>query len=121
MRTLWPFMLVIGLASCQTADFAKNSGVVPGVGTLSPDSEPLTVLSMTGGLCLVAGMALLVITSGKKGWFPSVGGIILVVLNFLVSRYSDLIFYPLVTCTGLISAAWTYKTIRTLLKEKKAS
>ena len=121
MRTLWPFMLMVLMGSCQATDFIKTSDVVPGVGSLRPDSESLSVLSLTGGLCLVAGMALLVITSGKKGGFPSVGGIILVVLNFLVSRYSDLIFYPLVACTGLISAAWTYKTIRTLLKEKKAS
>ena len=79
------------------------------------------MLSLIGGLCLIAGMALLVVTAGRKGWFPSIGGVILVVLNFLMSQYSDLIFYPLVACTGLISAAWTYKTIRILLKEKKAS
>ena len=83
------------------------------------ESETLTVLSLVGGLCLLAGMALLVVTSGKRGWYPVIGGIILVVLNYAVARYDDLIFYPLVICTGLISAAWTFKTVRTLLKEKR--
>jgi len=74
---------------------------------------------MIGGLCLVAGMALLVVTAGRKGWFPSIGGVIFIVLNFIMSRYSDLIFYPLVVCTAAISAAWTYRTITTILKEKR--
>jgi len=83
-------------------------------------SEPLTILSVCGGLSIIAGMILLVITSGKKGWFPSIGGCILVLLNYLVARYDDFLFYPLVICTSLISAAWTFKTIRTILKEKRS-
>ena len=90
------------------------SGFVTG-----PESEPLTVLSMIGGLCLLAGMALLVVTRGTKGWYPVIGGLILVVLNYMVAKYDDLIFYPLVAATGVISAAWTYKTVRQILVEKK--
>mgnify|MGYP006411893377 CR=1 FL=1 len=31
-------------------------------------SAPLSVLSVTGALCLIAGMALLVVTRGNRGW-----------------------------------------------------
>tara|TARA_R110000824_G_scaffold1991_4_gene9721 strand:- start:8984 stop:9370 length:387 start_codon:yes stop_codon:yes gene_type:complete len=80
----------------------------------------LSVLSVTGGLCLLAGMVLLVVTAGRKGWYPSIGGVVLIVLNFVVSKYSDFLFYPLVLFTGMISAAWTYKTVKQILVEKKA-
>jgi|TARA_R110002072_G_scaffold21062_1_gene75645 hypothetical protein len=89
------------------------------VGKVTQHPETLSVLSVTGGLCLAAGMVLLVVTGGKKGWYPVIGGILLVVLNYVVARYSDFLFYPLVVFTGMISAAWTYKTVRQILLEKK--
>jgi|TARA_R100000084_G_C4633839_1_gene139898 hypothetical protein len=118
--SLW-FLLVL-LASC------KYNSALPSVSYETSDyvdavtsgTETLTVLSVTGGLCLTAGMVLLVVTSGKKGWYPIVGGCIFIVLNYAVARYSDFLFYPLVVCTGMISAAWTYKTITQILLEKKA-
>ena len=89
------------------------------VAQATKEAETLTVLSVTGGLCLVAGMVLLVVTSGRKGWYPVIGGLCLVVLNYLVAKYDDYLFYPLVACTGIISAAWTYKVVRQILLEKK--
>lgn len=89
------------------------------VSQATKQTETLSVLSVTGGLCLVAGMVLLVVTAGRKGWYPVVGGIILVVLNYLVAKYDDFLFYPLVVCTGLISLAWTYKVVKQILLEKK--
>tara|TARA_R100000808_G_C2152621_1_gene162174 strand:+ start:2560 stop:2922 length:363 start_codon:yes stop_codon:yes gene_type:complete len=86
----------------------------------SASSEPLTVLSVTGGLCLLAGMVLLVVTSGRKGWYPVIGGLLLVVLNYVVARYSHYLFAPAIVFTGMISAAWTYKTIKQILLEKKS-
>ena len=79
----------------------------------------LSVLSVTGGLCLVAGMVLLVVSRGKLGWYPSVGGLLLVVLNFVIARYSHYLFAPALVFTGMISAAWTYKTVKQILTEKK--
>ena len=111
---------MIALAGCQ---FPQHAPDVDRAGSLvssaAKSHETLSVLSVTGGLCLVAGMVLLVITGGRKGWYPVVGGIILVVLNYAVSRYGDYLFYPLVACTALISAAWTYKIIKQILLEKK--
>ena len=79
----------------------------------------LSVLSVTGGLCLVAGMVLLVVSRGKLGWYPSIGGLLLVVLNFVIARYSHYLFAPALVFTGMISAAWTYKTVKQILTEKK--
>ena len=117
---LFLWLLAIVLSGCQTPklDFASGKATQILTGETS-GSQPLTVLSVTGGLCLVAGMALLVVTSGRKGWYPVVGGIILVILNYMVAKYDDYLFYPLVVCTALISGAWTYKIIKQVLQEKR--
>ena len=111
--------MICFLAGCKfsqpTLFQDKAKSAISGV---TESHEALTVLSATGGLCLVAGMVLLVVTSGRKGWYPVIGGIILVVLNYMVARYDDYLFYPLVACTALISAAWTYKIVRQILLEK---
>ncbi len=115
---LW--LLAAILAGCQTPKLDFTSGkanqILSGEAT---GGQPLTVLSVTGGLCLVAGMALLVVTAGRKGWYPVVVGIILVILNYMVAKYDDYLFYPLVVCTALISGAWTYKIIKQILQEKR--
>jgi hypothetical protein len=111
---------MLALAGCQ---FSQPTSIGDRAGSLASNAakshETLSVLSVTGGLCLVAGMVLLVVTGGRKGWYPVIGGIILVVLNYAVARYGDYLFYPLVACTALISAAWTYKIIKQILLEKK--
>ena len=108
------------IASCSSIPRAAVTGSATNFAKDQiSSSEPLTVLSACGGLSIVAGMILLVITSGKKGWFASIGGCVLVLLNFLVARYGDFLFYPLVACTGLISIAWTFKLVRQILQEKK--
>jgi hypothetical protein len=118
--------LLIFSAACITAcQYAQplpsiSSHAVDYVDKATQHPETLSVLSVTGGLCLAAGMVLLVVTSGKKGWYPIVGGILLVILNYAVARYSDFLFYPLVVFTGMISAAWTYKIVRQILLEKKS-
>jgi hypothetical protein len=65
-------------------------------------------------------MVLLVISRGQRGWYPIIGGIILVVLNYGIARYSHFLFAPALVFTGMISAAWTYKTIKQIVLEKKS-
>lgn len=114
-----PFTLVLlGCSFSQPTSIGEKAGSYVSEATKS--SETLTVLSVTGGLCLVAGMVLLVITGGRKGWYPVIGGIILVILNYMVAKYDDYLFYPLVACTALISGAWTYKIVKQILLEKKS-
>jgi len=114
------WLLALVLAGCQTPKLDITSGKASQIlnGEMGAE-QPLTVLSVTGGLCLVAGMALLVVTAGRKGWYPVIGGIILVILNYMVAKYDDYLFYPLVVCTALISGAWTYKIIKQVLQEKR--
>lgn len=113
-------LILIVVAGCNTA--SKASTAYRSLGAVQDISvgEPLAVLSVVGGLCLCAGMVLLVITRGTRGWYPVIGGMVLVVLNYMVAQYSHLIFYPVVVFTGLISAAWTYKTVSQILKEKRS-
>lgn len=116
MRFLIPLLLV-GCKAPQMPTFGTSSAtqIISG----ATESEPLTVLSATGGLCLVAGMILLVITAGKKGWYPVIGGVCLVLLNYMVAEYDGWIFIPVVILSGLISAAWAYKVVVQILSEKK--
>lgn len=122
MSRLHLFLISLIFTGCQ---YSNPGGVVSSrtssfIEQAADSSETLTVLSVTGGLCLVAGMVLLVITGGRKGWYPVVGGIILVILNYMVAKYDDYLFYPLVACTALISGAWTYKIVKQILLEKKS-
>ena len=94
------------------------SGIVEAVTPMAPN-EPLTILSGIGGLCLLAGMVLLVISRGTMGWRPIIGGVILVVLNYAISEYADWIFIPAIIASGCISGVWGWKTIREILKVRK--
>jgi hypothetical protein len=93
------------------------TGAVPNVA--DAHVETLTVLSAVGGICMIAGMVLLVISGGSKGWYPVVGGVCLVVLNYAVAKYADLIFIPVVTATGLVSMAWAWLTVKRLIQSKE--
>ena len=113
---LFPLLLT-GCKSFNPIPAPHGTGLSSSIELITP-SESLTVLSATGSLCLIAGMILLIVTGGRKGWYPTLGGGILVVLNYAVAQYSDWLFYPLVFCTTLISCAWTYKVIKQILLEK---
>ena len=112
-------LLALLFAGCVSNPKIRTSPSSYVEGIQASSGEPLAVLSWTAGLSILAGMALLVITSGRKGKFPLLGGVGLVLLNYLVARYDDFLFYPLVICTGIISIAWTYKIVRQIHAEKK--
>jgi hypothetical protein len=116
-RLLLPLALLVG---CKTMSFQPAGSTTTQRLVDAAESEPLTVLSVTGGLCLLAGKVLLVITRGTKGWYPSIGGVILVLLNYMVAKYDDWIFIPVVILSGMISAAWAYRTVVQILSEKKS-
>jgi len=79
----------------------------------------LSVLSAIGGLCLLAGMALLVISRGTMGWRPVIGGVIMITVNYLIALYADWLFIPVLFVTGAISLAWGWRTVTSLIKGKK--
>lgn len=77
-----------------------------------PTNGSLAILSWTGGISILAGMACLVITRGSMGMRAAVGGVLLVLLNFAVNRYAHAIFIPMIVGTGLISLSWSYFQIK---------
>jgi hypothetical protein len=116
MKWLPLALALTGCAATPRIGFSPSTYVE---GIKQTPGEPLAVLSWTAGLSILAGMALLVITGGRKGKWPVLGGVGLVLISFLVSRYHTVIFYPLVACTGVISIVWTWKIVRQILKERK--
>jgi hypothetical protein len=115
-------LLVVVIGGCGVGQLitgvSKPSPTDAVIDTITESQETLTVLSGVGGLCLLAGMALLVISRGTMGLRPLVGGVILILLNYMVARYADWIFIPIVIATGCISAAWGWNTILEIYKEK---
>ena len=83
--------------------------------------EGMKLLSWIGALAVAAGLVLLVITSGKKGWYPIVGGISLILLNWIVCTYAHALFIPVVVATGVLTLAWTYKTTKQILSHREIS
>ena len=81
--------------------------------------ENLTILSGIGGFCLLSGIILLTISRGTMGWRPIIGGLSLIVLNYVISIYASWIFLPIIGATGAISLAWGYNNVRDILKLKK--
>jgi len=76
------------------------------------------MLGWLGGICTLSGMALLVLTGGRMGWYPLIGGILFVVLNYALAMYASWFFLPVVIATGAISLAWAGKIVMKILKEK---
>ena len=115
-----PFLSGCGIS--RGLDGIFNSSTSPTdkvLETVVDSSESLTVFSAVGGLCLISGMILMIISRGQMGHRPIVGGILLVLLNYVIARYADWIFIPVIIATGCISAAWGWTIIRDLYKEKK--
>ena len=116
------FLCVLVIAGCGITQLipglSEPSPTDKVLGSIAESQETLTVLSGVGGICLLAGMALLVISRGTMGWRPFCGGILLILLNYMVARYADWIFIPVIIATGCISAAWGWNTVLEIYKEK---
>lgn len=114
------FLLIAVSCSAPTKMGIRGAeGVVGGIASNASITQPLSVLSWTAGICLLAGVALLVITSGRKGKWALIAGGGMILLNYAVAKYDAYLFYPLVGFTFLISSAYTYRLIKQILMEKK--
>jgi hypothetical protein len=83
----------------------------------SPMANCSPMLSWLGGFCTLCGMALLVLTGGRMGWRPLIGGIIFVIINYALAMYADWIFLPVVIATGAISLTWAGRIVWKIVKE----
>lgn len=77
------------------------------------------VLVWVGGLATLAGIALLAITQGKRGWYPAIAGVVLIIGNAIVQKYFDWIAIPAVVATAMVSAAWGIVVFQQILRRRK--
>ena len=82
----------------------------------------LDLLSWLGGICILGGVAAMVITRGALGIRALGVGLGLVVLNYSIARYADWIFIPVLVASAAISLAYAYRIVRqAILKKKEAT
>jgi len=75
------------------------------------------MLSWLGGICALSGMALLVLTGGRLGWRPIIGGVLFIVLNYALALYASWFFLPVVIATGAVSLAWAGKIVYRIIND----
>ena len=84
----------------------------------TPVNSCSPMLGWLGGICTLSGMALLVLSGGRMGYRPLIGGILFVILNYALALYASWFFLPVVIATGAISLAWAGKIVMGIYKEK---
>jgi hypothetical protein len=74
-------------------------------------SNNLSMLSGIGGISILGGIVLLVVSAGRKGWWPILGGIGLIFINTLLQEYFHYIALPIIVASGVISSLWAIKAL----------
>ena len=80
-------------------------------GAASSITSNLSMLSGIGGISILGGIVLLVVSAGRKGWWPILGGIGLIFINTLLQEYFHYIALPIIVASGVISALWAIKAL----------
>jgi len=118
------FLSPLFLCSCFPA--RQSIPAVPGVPqlteTLSPESvSNLSILSAVGGICIVAGVIVLLLpgASNLRAFNAILIGIVLILLNIGVREYLPYIYIPFIVGTGILSIAVTYRAVRYVLNWRK--
>ena len=93
--------------------------VTHAAGEVGRSGNGLAMLSFVGAIATLAGIAALVITSGRMGMRAVVIGVCLCVLNFVVATYAAWILVPVLVATGMVSVAWGYVTYKQVLKHNR--
>lgn len=120
MKHVSLLFILLCFAGCTSTRSVSSSvgnhiADITGVGDAT---SSLSVLSLVGGLSTAGGIVLLAVTSGRRGWNPAIGGVILCILNWAVMTYAHAIFIPVLVATGVVTLAWTYRLVRQILREK---
>ena len=113
-KRIWIYLLLSSVAigcATKTGWFTNAPTTMPTEAITAPVSSCSPMLSWLGGLCTLCGMALLVLTGGRMGWRPLIGGVLFVVLNYVLALYASWIFLPVVISTSAISLAWPGKIV----------
>ena len=96
---------------------AANNATTAATASLDASCSPM--LGWLGGVCALGGMALLVLTGGRIGWRPIIGGVIFIVINYALAMYASWIFLPVVIATAAISLAWAGKIVYRIINDDK--
>ena len=128
MKSLILSLCALALSGCAswfpTTQASKTSEIIEKFGSVENIErvaalENLTILSGIGGICLLGGLILLTISRGTMGWRPIIGGISLIVLNYVISVYASWIFLPIIGATGAISLVWGWSCIQDIIRIQK--
>ena len=113
-------MLVFSVGCATTRGGFDPPTTITGINAIATTPSGITcspMLGWIGGICTLSGMALLVLTGGRMGWKPIIGGIIFIVINYALALYANWIFLPVVIATGAISVAWAGKIVWKIVKD----
>ena len=113
MIKLFTLALMLVLVGCSSTSIIPGMSSMPdgAVNAVSGSNACSPMLGWIGGICLLAGMAMLVITRGTMGWRPLIGGVVFITINWALALYGGWFFLPVAICTGAISLAWTGKIV----------
>jgi hypothetical protein len=114
-RIILILSVVCILIGCSTPSW--YSSATGGIPTQMPASlsgsaaacSPM--LGWIGGVCILGGMVLLVVTRGTMGWRPIIGGVAFIGINYALYMYGNWFFLPVAIATGAISLAWSGKIV----------
>jgi len=96
---------------------AANSATAAATTSISASCSPM--LGWLGGVSALGGMALLVLTGGRLGWRPIIGGIVFIIINYALAMYASWFFLPVAIATGAVSLAWAGKIIHRIINDDK--
>ena len=118
MKKLLTILSLSLLSGCGAIDLIfgtkpKTGGISSTINETASAAIPenLSILSGIGGISILGGIVLLVASSGRKGWFPILGGIGLIFMNTLLQEYFHLIALPIVVASGIVSTLWAIKAL----------
>jgi hypothetical protein len=112
LKGLATLLLAPFMTGCMSLSKPVPTAPPPGVSTLD-------LLSLLGGICILGGVAAMVITRGSLGLRALGVGLGLVILNYTIARYADWIFIPVLVASAAISMAYAYRIVRQAILKKK--
>ena len=116
MKYILPLMFLVG---CQTVPKVSGSADILTAALDQESNSCSPILGLLGGVCCLGGMVLLVISQGKMGWRPIIGGIVFILINYAMAVYAHWFFIPVAVSTGIIGLAWTARIVLKILKNKE--
>ena len=104
------------LAGCATVDRMWNPPTMTDkvssiAGEVQSAGGGLAMLSFVGGISILGGIVLLCVSTGRKGWYPVLGGVGLIFINALLQEYFHLIALPIIVASGVVSTLWAFKAL----------